>query len=215
MSVSPLALDRYLQNRNKSKWQIGRDYEMYTGYVFQEKGFDIEYKGIIDGFDDLGRDIIAKNDFQICIIQCKYWAQYKEIHEKHIFQLFGTTVEYWLKNFKNSKSDNFHEFAELITTNKLRPIFITSTALSSRAKDMAKSLHIEVIEKFPINEFPRIKCNIAAKTEEKIYHLPFDQQYDKTIISKDRGEFFATTVKEAEDEGFRRAFKYRFNNTKT
>ena len=25
------ALDRYLENRNKSKWAIGRDYEMYVG----------------------------------------------------------------------------------------------------------------------------------------------------------------------------------------
>jgi hypothetical protein len=47
------ALDRYLENRNKSKWQIGRDYEMYIGYLYQENGYSIEYKGIIDGFDDL------------------------------------------------------------------------------------------------------------------------------------------------------------------
>jgi len=50
-----MALDRYLQNRNKSKWAIGRDYEMYVGYLYERKGYDIEYKGIIDGFEDLGR----------------------------------------------------------------------------------------------------------------------------------------------------------------
>src|SRR5680860_499134 len=43
-----MALDRYLKNRNKSKWVIGRDYEMYVGYLFEKKGYLIEYTGIID-----------------------------------------------------------------------------------------------------------------------------------------------------------------------
>jgi len=87
-----MALDRYLRNRYKSKWAIGRDYEMYVGYLYEQKGCSIEYKGIIDGFEDLGRDIIAKKSDEVCIIQCKRWAQYKVIHEKHIFQLFGTVM---------------------------------------------------------------------------------------------------------------------------
>ena len=41
------ALDRYLESRNKSKWAIGRDYEMYVGYFYEQKGYSIEYKGII------------------------------------------------------------------------------------------------------------------------------------------------------------------------
>ena len=68
------ALDRYLANRNKSKWALGRDYEMYVGYLYQQKGYSIEYKGIIDGYADLGRDIIAIKDNEVCIIQCKYYT---------------------------------------------------------------------------------------------------------------------------------------------
>jgi hypothetical protein len=37
-----------------------------------------------------------------------------------------------------------------------------------------------------------------------------DQQYDQTIIGNRIGEFYAFTVKEAEDAGFRRAFKHKF-----
>jgi hypothetical protein len=207
------ALDRYLKNRNKSKWAIGRDYEMYVGYLYEQKGYAIEYKGIIDGYDDLGRDIIAKKTNEICVIQCKYWAHYKEIHEKHIFQLFGTTMEYWIQNFKNcNKSKTFEDFSRFLNENKLRPIFFTSISLSDRAKEMAQALSVEVIENEPIGAFPRIKCNISRINEEKIYHLPFDQQYDRTIIEKERGEFCAFTVKEAEDAGFRRAFKHRFKS---
>lgn len=52
-----------------------------------------------------------------------------------------------------------------------------------------------------------IKCNIG-NNGEKIYHLPFDQQYYRTEI-KSPGEFYAWTVEEAVNAGFRRAFKYR------
>lgn len=208
------ALDRYLESRYKSKWHIGRDYEMYVGYLYEQKGYSIEYKGIIDGFDDLGRDIIATKDDEICIIQCKNWAQYKEIHEKHIFQLFGTTMEYWIRNFGNHKNPkSFKEFAKFLNENKLRSIFFSSTNLSNKAKEMADVLSVEIIENYPLGDFPRIKCNtnydeFGSKT--KIYHLPMDQQYDRTIITKSKGEFYAFTVKEAEDAGFRRAFRHRF-----
>lgn len=222
------ALDRYLRNRHKSKWAIGRDYEMYIGYLFEKKGYSIEYKGIIDGFDDLGRDLIATKNDETCIIQCKNWAQYKEIHEKHVFQLFGTTMEYWLNNYSvvrneynlftqkinnKEKPKSFREFAKFLNENKLRPIFFTSTSLSARAKKMAAALNIEIMENEPVGDFPRIKCNLNYDqygVETKIYHLPMDQQYDRTIITKAKGEFYAFTVKEAEDAGFRRAFKHKF-----
>ena len=210
------ALDRYLESRNKSKWAIGRDYEMYIGYLYENKGYAVEYKGIIDGFDDLGRDVIAKNDKETCIIQCKYWAQYKEIHEKHIFQLFGTTMEYWIRNFgSHEKRNSFKEFIGYLNENRLRSIFVCSTSLSNKAKEMAAVLNVEIVESFPIGNFPRVKCNInydefGLKT--KIYHLPMDQQYDRTTITKSKGDFCANTVKEAEDAGFRRAFRYRFKN---
>ena len=57
-----------------------------------------------------------------------------------------------------------------------------------------------------------IKCNINNKN--KIYHLPFDQQYDRVVIEKDKGELYVKTVKEAEDLGFRRAKKWIVNLNK-
>jgi hypothetical protein len=46
-------------------------------------------------------------------------------------------------------------------------------------------------------------------TGENIYHLPFDQMYDATVVHTERGEFYARTVEEAEQAGFRRAFRWR------
>ena len=59
--------------------------------------------------------------------------------------------------------------------------------------------------------YPVIKCNINQSTHEHIYHLPFDQQYDHCVISKEQGEFYALTVQEAEDAGFRRAKRWKGN----
>lgn len=90
-------------------------------------------------------------------------------------------------------------------------MFITSTVLSNTAKSFAKSLNIKVAENLKLGKYPMIKCNINRTTKEKIYHLPFDQQYDNVKIG-DTGEFFAMTVQEAEDAGFRRAKRWHEND---
>lgn len=186
-----LALDRYLEGR-KSKWQIGRDYEMYIGNKLEELGYHVEYTGIIENLEDMGRDLIATKEKETYIMQCKNWSQEKTIHEKHIFQLYGTVVLWKLEN----------PFFDV------KGVFVTTTKLSEKAKAVANELDIEIRENIPLSEFPRIKCNINRANGEKIYHLPFDQQYDKAVIEKEKGECYAFTVEEAETLGFRRAGKY-------
>ena len=68
-------------------------------------------------------------------------------------------------------------------------------------------------------DYPRIKCNVGRDSygfKTKIYHLPFDQQYDNVIIEPQKGECFAFTVEEAENKGFRRAYTWhgKAQNTK-
>ena len=92
---------------------------------------------------------------------------------------------------------------------KVQAIFYTSTQLSDLARRFAKELKIDLKENFKMNkEYAAIKCNISRVDGEKIYHLPFDQQYDKVKIEKHFGEFYCLTVKEAENKGFRRAFRW-------
>ena len=191
-----LALDRYRNSHKKTKWQIGRDYELYVGYKYSLKGFDIDYFGSYMGIEDLGRDIIAKKGDKTLIIQCKYWSSKKQIHENHINQLFGTMMCYCIENN--------------VDKSKVKGVLVTNIELSDMAKNMAKMLKIEVVENFELGDYPCIKCNINRDSyglETKIYHLPFDQQYDATKIDH-KGEFMATTVAEAEEAGFRRAFRW-------
>ena len=187
-----LALDRYQNSRKRTKWQIGRDYELYIGYQYSKQGYDVDYVGSFLKLEDLGRDLIIKKDNTILIIQCKYWSSKKQIHENHIHQLYGTVISYCIENN--------------IDKGKVTGILVTNIQLSATAKRMASYLGIKYIENCEAGSYPCIKCNIDAKGE-RIYHLPFDQQYDATKITKP-GEFYAMTVEEAENAGFRRAFKW-------
>ena len=83
--------------------------------------------------------------------------------------------------------------------------FYTTTDLGETALKFACELGIDVRLQVFDKQYPIIKCNING--DDKIYHLPFDQQYDKVKLNKS-GEFYAKDVKEAEKMGFRRAKRW-------
>jgi len=185
-----LALDRYI-GRHKSEWEIGRHYERYLGFLRERDGWAVAYHGALRGFEDLGRDLICVKNEITEIVQAKCWSKIKVLHEKHLFQLFGTTVHYRLAN----------------PGAQVRPILATTTSLSDVALEVARVLDIRV-DSIPLpSSYPMIKCNINPTTREKIYHLPFDQQYDRTQVSRP-GECYVGSVKEAEARGFRRAWRH-------
>jgi hypothetical protein len=206
------ALERY-QSRPKTNWEIGREYERYVGYVYETKGCVVSYMGAIEGFDDLGRDLVVNQGKTTKIVQCKYWSEFRQIHEKHIFQLFGTTVEYALRKRFGDDYERHDLFGHHGLLEEIKPEFFTSTKLTDRARGFADALGIAVFELFKIEQYPMIKCNVARSGSEKIYHLPFDQQYDKVKIEKHRGEKYVATVAEAERLGFRRAFRWRLDGS--
>ena len=183
-----LALDRYMK-RSKTNAEIGAAYERYVGYLFERDGYDVQFQGIFMGFEDLGRDLIAKKGPVTYVIQCKCWSLRKVIRENAINQLYGTTAKY--------QQDHPEE--------TVKAAFYTSTRLSETAAEFATSLGVVVREEVPLpSKYPIIKC---VEGSGKIYHLPFDQQYDK-IKGNRAGRFFVTTVQEAEDQGFRRAYRW-------
>jgi hypothetical protein len=188
-----LALDRYWSRRKKSRATLGKIYERYVGYLYEENGYSVEYFGIKRRYEDEGKDLIASKDGNVHIVQCKNWSRYKTIYENHVFQLFGTSYDYQLQH------------PQLRVT----PVFFAATGLGERAKVFADRLDVEVRDNFELKPYPCIKCNVSYRTNERIYHLPFDQQYDNTTIEEERLEQYVATVKEAEALGFRRAFRWR------
>ena len=188
-----LALDRW-RKRNRTNWQVGRDFERYIGYLYEMDGYRVEYFGALSGKMDLGRDLIARKKGETIIIQCKRWADRKIIHEKHVFQLFGSVVGYEMEHPGSAP----------------RGLLVTTCPLSDVAIAYADRLCVDYKQNYPadaLDTYPLIKCNIG-RTGEKIFHLPFDQQYDRVNISPKDGEFYASTVQEAIDAGFRRAYRW-------
>lgn len=186
-----LALDRYWE-RNKSNVEIGRLYERYVGYLYERDGWVVRYHGALKGFEDFGRDLICVKDGAVAIVQCKCWSRDKVIREKHVMQLFGTCILYRLSEGRSDAT----------------PVFIATTVLSDEAAMVAKELGVNV-RQVALERYPMIKCNVNPGTGDRIYHLPFDQQYDRVIVGDQEGEFYASTVAEAEAAGFRRALRWR------
>lgn len=188
-----LAFDRWYKRRSKSNWEVGREYERYIGYLYEMKGYRVIYYGAMNGFADLGRDLIAKRGNDVVIVQCKRWAREKVIHEKHVFQLYGSSIDYSIRH----PEDN------------VVGMLFSTCPLSDMAKEYAAQLGISYDTTIAYDsDYPKIKCNIS-RTGRKIYHLPFDQQYDRVQIDMQKGEFYASTVQEAADAGFRHAFRWR------
>lgn len=202
---SQIALNRYNERRRLTNSQVGRDYEEYIAFLFRDrlKGAVIDMYGEQKGLADLGRDLIVKHSGKVYIVQCKRWSQEKVIREKHIMQLYGSTIEYcW-----DMREKDIHPID--VIGKSVIPVFVTTTGLSSTATRFAERLGV-IVRQVPMSEYPQIKCNIG-KDGEKIYHLPFDQQYNSTIIEHQRGEFYAWNVEEAEEAGYRRAQRHFYN----
>lgn len=187
-----LALDNW-KRRPKSSVEIGRMYERYLGYLYEMDGWNVTFFGANQGLEDMGRDLLCLKGKVMHVVQAKYWSKHKTLHEKHIFQLYGTTVLLPLTrpDLKNVR---------------VKPVFAATTKLSPTAAFAAEQLGIEVRNLDMSKDYPLIKCNVNGKN--KIYHLPFDQQYDRVRIDPSLGETYVRTAKEAEDLGFRRAMRH-------
>lgn len=202
---SQLALDRYNERRKRTNAQVGRDYEEYIAHLFRVKlkGCDVSMFGEQKGLNDLGRDLIVKHRGKVYIVQCKRWSTEKVIREKHIMQLFGSTIEYCWENRKKGLPP-----LEMVGKSVI-PVFVATTDLSDTAKQFTERLGVVFVRE-EIGDYPQIKCNVG-NDGERIYHLPFDQQYNRVIIEPMKKEFMAWTVEEAEQKGFRRAKKFYYD----
>lgn len=188
-AVAQRRLNRYLKQQLSSK-EIGRFYERYIGHLYETEGYDVYYNGALNGYNDLGRDLIVECVDEVMIIQTKCWAKSKLIQEKHIFQLYGSMAHYKLTREKNGRPT--------------RPVIFTTAKFSDTAKNAARVLRVELRTEELNRIYPMIKCSIT-NDGDKFYYLPFDPEYDKIKINLHKEEYFASSVKEAVEKGFRRA----------
>ncbi len=199
-----LALDRYTDpNRKRTLWRVGIDYERYVGWAYEDQRWEVEYHGANKGKGDLGIDLVCRHrsNQRVEIVQCKRLSPIKKlpVRENVIAQTYGAAIVWCMKN----------EIPKPLMT----PVVITSYELSEEARQFAEILGVRVEEHVELKSYPMIKCNISTDREqEKIFHLPMDQMYDKIKIDR-QGECYVSTVSEAESLGFRRAYRWRGGNS--
>ena len=87
------ALDQFRQNR-LTNIEVGRLYERYVGYLYEQDGWQVAFKGAVDGFDDLGRDLICIKGDEHLVVQAKCWSRRKKIPVKCVYQLHASTLHY-------------------------------------------------------------------------------------------------------------------------
>ena len=191
------------KTKNLNNLEVGRLYERYIGYLYEKEGWSVTYKGIVDGLNDLGRDLICIKNNVHKVVQAKCWSKHTEIRENHIYQLFGSFTHYRMQLRQVFKATHGRTKArEMMKNLKIIPVICSNNDLSETAKDVTKYLNIEHFQIKLIKEYPMIKCNI--NNDRKLYHLPFDPAYDSIIIGNVEGECYVNTIKEAQNLGFKR-----------
>ena len=165
-----------------------------SGITLTSVGGTVQFHGILEGFADLGRDLIAtKGRADRNPVQCKRWSSEKQIHEKHVFQLFGSVEAYKLD----------------YGVKDVQGLLVTSTILSERARRFADHLGIDYWERHLLVPYPtRESATFHTGTEQRFitYHLMSNTT--ETTVDGDRRECYVQTVAEAEALGFRRAWRW-------
>lgn len=199
-----VVLERY-KNTWKNKLNIGLEFERYCGYLYEKKGYQVKYHGILNGKVDGGIDLIAKNNKETIYIQCKYWGNNKLIRENTISQLFGSALKMAL-----DRGESYESFIDKVRENKISILLLTKTEISEEAKIFCEKLKIKYKENIEIDsDYPRVKLVYG---EEKIFYIPTDLQYDNINFgSTNKNYARAYSCKEAENLGYRHCFKWLGN----
>lgn len=83
-------------SQNKQK---GDKYELQIGRMFKNNGYKVYFKGINEGFDDGGIDLIAYKGNEAILIQCKNWEN-SQIKQEQLRVFLGDCTAYIEQNQK-------------------------------------------------------------------------------------------------------------------
>ena len=189
-----LAIERYLNGASRSAWDAGLKYERYLGSLYENDGWFVEYIGALNGLEDYGRDLICSKNNVVRVIQAKRWKENSPLYMKHVVQIFGTTLL-------------LQQERSLLETPT--PMLVSTSAFAEDSKRAAQALTVKLVVKPLDKNYSCMKVH-KSRSGEALYHLPFDQQYDRIQMDISKGDAFVKTVKEALNMGARRAQKYQF-----
>ncbi|MCG3667472.1 restriction endonuclease [Aliarcobacter butzleri] len=92
------------QQESIKEW--GMKYERFISKFYQQKGYIVEHIGTKENeLTDEKIDIIAKNDYETLLIECKYWTN-KRLEYKNINEIYGKYNFYINENNLDRKNTN-------------------------------------------------------------------------------------------------------------
>lgn len=140
-----IIIGKYIIDRERGKWLSinkiedmhklhWRDFEKFIEFVLQEKWFKTK---IWPWLKDWWIDLQASLDWRKYLIQCKKWTNYK-VSEPNIREFYGAMNDF---------------------DNNAKWIFITTSNLTSDAKNFAERNWIEIWDKFSLEKYVREYTN--------------------------------------------------------
>lgn len=93
--------DQYYKRKQK-----GIEYEKYVADIYRKRGYDIWARGVELGRKDGGIDIVAYNDYETILIQCKHWSikGKRRVRQKDI-KAFKTDIREFLSKYNMFMND--------------------------------------------------------------------------------------------------------------
>ena len=155
-------------------------YDLYTGYLFEYNGFNVEYCGIANGVRDDGMNLICRKGSRAVLVRCK-----EEI-------LTPNFVYYLAARALRFKMDNPHL--------EVSALCVTSQTLTDDSQIIAEKFSIDVKDNMPFQNFPYVKCKVL--TDKKVCYTPKNDEYITVQINPDNGDMFCLNVNDAIAKGF-------------
>lgn len=169
------------------KAEQGLAYERYIGYLMETKGHIVFYRGAYAGEKDKGVDLVALQDSQTRLIQCKCFNDQLPVEQ---VQKYLRHIKHEWENASDSPIQDIPHIWELYCTSWLRD----GAFQTCRTNNIKHTNHGTGVP-------PLVKAFLFK--EEKRYMLPGQQFYDH-IVSYIDGQNYRRFYKpeDAEKEGF-------------
>ena len=194
ISEEQTALQAYF-SAPKNKQQLELEFVRYVGFLQEQAGYTVQYFPQGRWKDDTHFHLSATYGNTCLLIHCKRWDRSAFIRESTIMQIHVGASDYAKK----------HPESNVIG------VLYATCALSNAAAIAARRWEVEVRGDVPFSgpqSYPVIKC-VKNQIGEKVYYLPVDRNYDSVNVDFSAGDFYAYTAAEAEDSGFRYAYRWR------
>ncbi len=185
--VMQIALKRYL-SKSMSRFEQSRHYERFIRYLFENDGWKVSLLSHIDGFEEFGRDLFCCQGDQACLVVSEYHSESQVVRENSMLRLYRSLIQ--MKLARPELNITLYMFSHSTPNDDTRVI----------AEELDINLKHQSLKRFPM-----VKCQKDPISQQDLYHLPFDPQYDDLEMSVDRDSCYLPGTLRAVESGFIRS----------